>query len=80
MCGLFPSDVVWGFCTDATARLSELDATLTLGVLRVAGPRTRAEDPIGMKRFVESLRERVANARSDVDKTNGGSACRAARV
>ena len=73
VCGLFPSDVVWGFLTDATARLSELDATLTLGVLRVAGPRTRAEDPIGMKRFVESLRERVANARSDVDKTNGGS-------
>ena len=41
VCGLFPSDVVWGFLTDATARLSELDATLTLGVLRVAGPRTR---------------------------------------
>ena len=89
VCGLFPSDVVWGFLTDATSRLSELDATLTLGVLRVAGPRTRAEDPIGMKRFVETLRERVANAnananaRSDMtrhanhantdNETNGGS-------
>ena len=79
VCGLFPSDVVWGFLTDATSRMSELDATLTLGVLRVAGPRTRAEDPIGMKRFVETLRERVANARSDThqanadNETNGGS-------
>ena len=33
-----------------------------------------------MKRFVESLRERVANARSDVDKTNGGSGLSRARL
>ena len=45
---------------DASKRLSELDATLTLGVLRVAGPRLRAEDPVGMKRYVECLRDRVA--------------------
>ena len=60
VCGLFPSATCWGFLEEASKRLSELDATLTLGVLRVAGPRLRAEDPVGMKRYVECLRDRVA--------------------
>ena len=60
VCGLFPSAVVWGFLMDASLRLGELDAALTLETLRVAGPRLRAEDPVGMKRFIEATRERVA--------------------
>ena len=58
--GLFPSATLWGFLEDATVRLSELDVTLMLGVLRVAGAKLRSEDPVGMKRFIEVLQGRVA--------------------
>ena len=60
--GLFPSPTVWGFLEDAAVRLSELDATLMLGVLRVAGAKLRSEDPVGMKRFIEVLQKRVSTA------------------
>jgi nucleolar MIF4G domain-containing protein 1 len=59
-CGVFPSRVCYGLLTELSRGLSELDAMLMLGLLRVAGARLRSEDPAGMKDFIVELQGRVA--------------------
>ena len=78
VCGLFPSRVCYGLLTCLSENLSELDATLMLGVLRAAGPRLRSEDPAGMRDFILALQSRVARLRDDAGE--GGGLTRRARL
>ena len=78
VCGLFPSRVCYGLLTCLSEKLSELDATLMLGVLRAAGPRLRSEDPAGMRDFILALQSRVARLRDDAGE--GGGLTRRARL
>ena len=80
VCGLFPSRVCYGLLTNLSEELSELDATLMLGVLRAAGPRLRSEDPAGMRDFILGLQSRVSKLRDDAGDGEGGGLTRRARL
>ncbi|KAK3264051.1 hypothetical protein CYMTET_27182 [Cymbomonas tetramitiformis] len=64
LCGLLPSACIYGMLQWLHQDLEELQVSITLNVLRVVGVKVRKEDPEGMKRFVESLQERVAAAKA----------------
>ena len=55
--GLFPSSVVYGCLISLAKTLSEMDAGLTLTILKVSGGKLRGEDPVGMKSYIDALSE-----------------------
>ena len=73
-CGVYPSRVCYGLLTELSRGLSELDATLMLGLLRAAGSRLRSEDPAGMKDFIVALQSRVAELQQSDEGGAGGGA------
>ncbi|CAL6357150.1 unnamed protein product [Bathycoccus prasinos] len=53
--GLFPSSVVYGCLISLAKTLSEMDAGLTLTILKVSGGKLRGEDPVGMKSYIDAV-------------------------
>jgi len=80
-CGLFPSACCYGFLVTLAKSLSELDSTLMLTLLRIAGSRLRSEDPVGMKEFILALQARVAELQKERgDGEDGGALSKRARL
>ena len=80
-CGLFPSACCYGFLVTLAKSLSELDSTLMLTLLRIAGNRLRSEDPVGMKEFILALQARVAELQKERgDGEDGGQLSKRARL
>jgi nucleolar MIF4G domain-containing protein 1 len=67
--GLFPSSTIYGCLTSLAKTLSEMDAGLTLTILKISGGKLRGEDPAGMKSYIDALSETAQALKSS---TNGG--------
>jgi len=80
-CGLLPSACCYGFLVTLAKSLTELDSTLMLALLRIAGNRLRSEDPVGMKEFIMALQSRVAELQKERgDGEDGGQLSKRARL
>ena len=80
-CGLLPSACCYGFLVTLAKGLTELDSTLMLTLLRIAGNRLRSEDPVGMKEFILALQSRVAELQKERgDGEDGGQLSKRARL
>ena len=80
-CGLMPSACCYGFLVTLSKSLTELDSTLMLTLLRVAGTRLRSEDPVGMKEFIIALQARVAELQKVAGEgEDGGQLSKRARL
>lgn len=57
--GVCTSDLVYDFMTVLSKRLTEVDVSTILTTLQSCGMKLRADDPVGMKTFIQSVQQRA---------------------
>ncbi|KAL3535970.1 hypothetical protein ACH5RR_004431 [Cinchona calisaya] len=57
--GVCTSDLVYDFMIVLSKRLTEVDVSTILTILQSCGMKLRADDPLGMKNFIQNVQQRV---------------------
>ncbi|XP_027177382.1 nucleolar MIF4G domain-containing protein 1 [Coffea eugenioides] len=57
--GVCTSDLVYDFMIMLSKRLTEVDVSTILTILQSCGMKLRADDPVGMKTFIQSVQQRA---------------------